>query len=182
MMPQHDVESRRLTKSPGSLLVFDTAARHRVLVMWGHGCFGPHSDFDTQELSEFLPRWLSNRLSASTSDFESWQTLNPLQQREARRAEFVACGWPATALCGRIDGPGHPSQDYNTYTHNLILLDTTMSSLDFPKCMPLRPLMPGFAINTLFYAALCWLLFAAPFAARRAIRRRRNRCLRCKRG
>jgi len=30
--------------------------------------------------------------------------------------------------------------------------------------LPLRPLWPGFAINTLFYAGVLWMLFAIPFA------------------
>jgi len=41
------------------------------------------------------------------------------------------------------------------------------------------PLWPGFAINTLIYAAALWMLFAGPFALRRANRRRRGRCVVC---
>jgi len=45
--------------------------------------------------------------------------------------------------------------------------------------LPLRPIWPGFLLNTLLYAAICGLLFAAPLAARRGHRRRRGRCIRC---
>jgi len=45
--------------------------------------------------------------------------------------------------------------------------------------LPLQPLWPGFAINTLLYSALAWLVLFAPFAFRRAVRRRRNRCECC---
>jgi len=45
--------------------------------------------------------------------------------------------------------------------------------------LPLRPLWPGFLINTVFYALLLWLLFFAPFAARRALRRKRRLCEKC---
>ena len=38
---------------------------------------------------------------------------------------------------------------------------------------------PGFLINTLFYAVVLWLLWSAPFAARRLIRRKRGRCVKC---
>ncbi|MNC93465.1 hypothetical protein D3C83_100970 [compost metagenome] len=34
----------------------------------------------------------------------------------------------------------------------------------FPRCLPLRPIWPGFALNTLVYSAIlwgAWLLFAA---------------------
>ena len=41
--------------------------------------------------------------------------------------------------------------------------------------MPLRPIWPGFAINTLFYAAILWL----PFVLRRIIRIRRGLCPAC---
>jgi len=45
--------------------------------------------------------------------------------------------------------------------------------------LPILPLWPGFAINTLFYAAILWLLFLAPFRIRRAVRIRRGRCPKC---
>ena len=48
-----------------------------------------------------------------------------------------------------------------------------------PKALPLQPIWPGFAINTVFYAALFWLLFAAPFALRRRRRIRRGLCPKC---
>jgi hypothetical protein len=36
--------------------------------------------------------------------------------------------------------------------------------------LPVQPIWSGFAINTVFYTAILWLLFAAPFALRRRIR------------
>ena len=47
------------------------------------------------------------------------------------------------------------------------------------KALPLRPIWPGFAINTVFYAAILWLLAFGLFAARRVIRRKRGLCLKC---
>ncbi len=47
-----------------------------------------------------------------------------------------------------------------------------------PRALPLRPIWPGFAVNTIFYAALLWLPFA-PFTLRRLIRRRRGLCPAC---
>ena len=41
------------------------------------------------------------------------------------------------------------------------------------------PLWPGFAINTVFYAAILCLLFAAPFALRRRRRIKRGLCPAC---
>ena len=51
--------------------------------------------------------------------------------------------------------------------------------LDPPKALPLIPIWPGFAINTIFYAAILWLLTLGPFTARRIIRRRRGHCIKC---
>jgi hypothetical protein len=44
--------------------------------------------------------------------------------------------------------------------------------------IPWRPQWPGFAINTIFYAAILWLPFA-PFVARRVIRHKRGHCIKC---
>ena len=43
----------------------------------------------------------------------------------------------------------------------------------------LDPIWPGFAFNTLFYAAILWLAIPGPFALRRLIRRRRGLCPAC---
>ncbi len=45
--------------------------------------------------------------------------------------------------------------------------------------LPLRPIWPGFATNTIFYAAILWLLTLGPFTARRMIRRKQGRCIKC---
>ncbi len=45
--------------------------------------------------------------------------------------------------------------------------------------LPLLPIWPGFAVNTVFYAALLAVLFYSPFALRRFIRVRRGLCPAC---
>ena len=44
---------------------------------------------------------------------------------------------------------------------------------------PLRPILPGFLINMLFWAIILWLLIPGPFVLRRLIRRKRGRCPKC---
>ncbi len=44
---------------------------------------------------------------------------------------------------------------------------------------PLRPIWPGFAINTLVHATFLWLLIPGPFVLRRFIRVRRGLCPAC---
>ncbi len=46
------------------------------------------------------------------------------------------------------------------------------------RALPLAPIWPGFAINTIFYAAILWLPFA-PFQLRRYVRVKGGRCIKC---
>ncbi len=48
-----------------------------------------------------------------------------------------------------------------------------------PSFFPLRPVWPGFAVNTFFYATFLWLLICGPLALRRFIRVRRGLCPAC---
>ncbi len=45
--------------------------------------------------------------------------------------------------------------------------------------LPCIPIWPGFALNTLFYAALAWGLWQVPLALRRRRRRAKGMCVRC---
>jgi hypothetical protein len=45
--------------------------------------------------------------------------------------------------------------------------------------LPLLPIWPGFAINTVFYAAVLWMLFAVPLALRKRRRIKRGWCSKC---
>jgi hypothetical protein len=45
--------------------------------------------------------------------------------------------------------------------------------------LPYVPIWPGFAINTIFYAAMLWLLWIAPGRIKRVIRIRGHRCPAC---
>ncbi len=47
------------------------------------------------------------------------------------------------------------------------------------KGLPIHPLYFGFAINTIFYATILWLVIPGPFALRRRIRRKRGLCVTC---
>ena len=51
--------------------------------------------------------------------------------------------------------------------------------VDDSRTLPLRPIWRGFAINTIFYAALLWPLLSGPFALRRLNRRKRGLCVAC---
>jgi hypothetical protein len=50
---------------------------------------------------------------------------------------------------------------------------------DDQRALPTRPIWLGFAINTIFYAAILALLFYGPGKVRRLIRIRRSQCPAC---
>jgi hypothetical protein len=96
----------------------------------------------------------------------------------------VRAGWPVKSMHGEVwsvfDGrTGAPG----TRRDGIIEFPRTVNMVNgsryFPVQCPLDPIWPGFAINTLFYAGLLWLLFAAPFALRRRRRMKRGLCPVC---
>ncbi len=67
-------------------------------------------------------------------------------------------------------------------------IDTMIAAIYSPEiisssgsmgCIPLRPIFPGFAINTVVYAVILWMLWSSPFKVRRMIRNKRGRCIKC---
>ena len=48
-----------------------------------------------------------------------------------------------------------------------------------PIALPLHPIWPGFAINTVLYATILWLLIRGPFVLRRFVHMRRGLCPKC---
>ncbi len=54
-----------------------------------------------------------------------------------------------------------------------------LSKEEIPILLPLCPAWPGFAVNTVFYAAILWLVIPGPFALRRFLRRKRGLCVAC---
>ena len=52
-------------------------------------------------------------------------------------------------------------------------------SRSFPRALPLRPIWSGFAVNTVLYAAILWLLIPGTFVLRRVIWLKRGLCSAC---
>ena len=87
-------------------------------------------------------------------------------------------GCPMLCMTGHIElGPGL----YEIGSFSLIdpPSDLGRVSIGAGRRLPTRPIWPGFAINTAFYAAILWLVIPGPFALRRHIRRKRGMCLAC---
>ena len=61
----------------------------------------------------------------------------------------------------------------------LVVKDQTVGGPFSARVIPLKPIPVGIVVDTLFYAAILWLLTLGLFAARRIIRRKRGHCIKC---
>ena len=81
-------------------------------------------------------------------------------------------GWPLFGLiCWKYHFENDESFDCGCIT--------LTSSGEPHAILPVRPLWPGFAINTIFYAAILWMVFFIPGMVKRTLRRRRGLCSAC---
>jgi hypothetical protein len=130
-----------------------------------------------EDPNSFLPR--STIFRGPSEEFQRgrfWQDLRCV----------TAYGWPTLSLW-------HLQFHFNDHGDNksshggIAILSLTwptyegvhMTPTTIPRVLPLVPLWPGFAINTIFYATLLWMLWATPFALRRCIRVKRGLCPKC---
>jgi len=90
---------------------------------------------------------------------------------------------PFAALRTRAGFPRHAVEGSLWYQNGVLVAQNPSWGfqpwISAPRAFPLRPIWPGFTIDTLFYAAI-WFGVCFGFAsAKRAIRRKRGRCPRC---
>ncbi len=125
-------------------------------------------------VEDLIPSWMSWDEEAIT-----------LPDYQRKEIIVEASGWPALALCGRSTAVWHNKTDksFFEYDRTGVLLrpsngDNTAWSTTW-RLIPLMPMWPGFAVNTLFYSAIIWLFAFAPFKLRRYVRHKRGRCIKC---
>ena len=97
--------------------------------------------------------------------------LTPTYDVEVRRA-----GWPSRALYAYEAGL---LTRENSLEINVGLWLIEWNPMHNEVWMPVRPIWPGFVIDTLFYASIWYGVFFGFGSAKRAIRRKRGRCPRC---
>ena len=135
------------------------------VILWG----APDS-FRLSEFHPSLPKWVQPE-----PDDAAEQSAVVYQVLDAR-------GWPALSMRSGyqsvrpVGGPGEAR-----VLHGIALEPTP--DFDFRigmfSLIPTVPIWPGFAINTVFYGVIVWLLFAGPFVLRRWRRIRRGLCPKC---
>ena len=94
-------------------------------------------------------------------------------------AVFVETGWPLSCFRDRLM-PRSSSMD-GAYDHEsgLLLPGVFRLARTEPQYLPAGVIAVPFAINTIFYAAILWLLIPGHFALRRFLRLRRGLCPKC---
>ena len=104
-------------------------------------------------------------------------------QREAAWVVATLAGLPVRSLQAEWRGAGSDLAQLASSLRLIggIELDDRIREQDltFPYVLPLRPIWPGFAVNTVFYATLLWLFIFAAYALRRRARRKRGLCVAC---
>jgi hypothetical protein len=98
------------------------------------------------------------------------------------QCEELRAGWPARALCGHQWTKLDPKGIGPTITVLQSLWSHNAGPFRSPQLWPYELIWPGFALNTIFYAAILWVLFAAPGSVRRlrwGLRIRRGLCPAC---
>ncbi len=90
-------------------------------------------------------------------------------------------GWPKLALWCAHERPVVANHQFNSRGALDVGLPDAPNRgwMSAPRALPLRPIWPGFAINTIFYAAILWLLTLGLSTARSMIRRKRGHCIKC---
>jgi hypothetical protein len=128
-----------------------------------------------------FPQYEGGEIPDSTEPIALWGEYVGLRISETLSrdplvyARSVMAGWPALTFSGSLVN--------NNYSMGVVKAPQwggpSPGVRSTERLIPVRPIWPGFAINTLFYAGILWLLFAAPFALRRRRRIKRGLCPKC---
>jgi len=125
------------------------------------------SDFS---IREFATRhelgWAATRIEAWAADEMSYL-----------RCEIRRGGWPFLSMRGEWCWDDSQWRPQNVQVKRLLLLNSFRH--ETRMALPLRPIWPGFLIDTLFYAAIWFGVFFGFTSAKRFIRAKRGRCPHC---
>lgn len=176
-----------------------------VAVAWGFALWGDYR-FDPQQIYSHFdrPRWMyslnygvgrthvsfvpdngnwgGGTLQPSAATLPYWSEARSPPANETLVDPGMpwyyedAFGWPMRSTYGVLCT--RKGRKWEAVKGLEVLRRNDASPLPF-RLLPLQPITRGFAINTLFYAVILWLLFAAPLALRRRRRIKRGQCPAC---
>ena len=159
-----------------------------IAVAWGCAMWSPilstDRDNDAAQLIElgigytqqselqFAPQWM---IAGETSDGQFTFEYNPAADGPPTVVpERTSCGWPLRSLVGSIR-----RSDDDSSVPDSVVIPGRFRFLGARSRLPSQIMWREFLFNTLFYALLLWIAFAAPFTLRRRLRLRRGHCPRC---
>ncbi len=155
-------------------------------------------DFDNGA-HEALPTWATafgrpqERMTSPRASRKPADPGNSMDKLRASLDEYVAriadaSGWPCLSFWSGREVVGTAAIGNTTAERGVTITNGHLlpgegrrNAMDYHnlRVLPLAVLWRGFLINTLFYGMVFWLLWSAPFATRRLIRKRRGHCLKC---
>jgi hypothetical protein len=127
------------------------------------------------------PRMQSGRPREQLAHAPRWGTFGgePLPQ-DITMGGDIAFGFPAVCLWMQTTCDMINLTTSNDQLHGGWLMRGTLFARGNEFiALPNRILFPGFAINTIFYAAVLWVLFAVPVKLRKWRRIKRGQCASC---
>ncbi len=111
------------------------------------------------------------------------QENSEINQREGTWLMATLAGLPLRSLQAEVRVAVSDSAEpvYSVGLIGGIRIDNRVMEQVFTleNVLPLQPIWPGFAINTIFYAVMLWVLMLGPVTARRIIRCKRGHCIKC---
>ena len=150
--------TKRVLEHEGWMLY--TQARIGTVRAMAHRPYTDSAATATKVPAGSFPRWCSIRelpalRPASRATEGAWEVQSDW-----------AYGWPCVSMWHQFAG------------HNRLWPGSSSAYL-WGRHLPMRIVWFGFVVNTLFYAAIMWLLILGAFALRRVSRRKRGLCVAC---
>jgi hypothetical protein len=142
------------------------------------GSHVPRGDGEPQSL---LPGWSGLREPSPAYKAGALQQWTKLGTVGAEIALDEMRGWPmlSMALLHTANVPPSGMSTKHGWITRWMRPRTELNGTRIPRALPLRPIWPGFAVNTVVYAEVLWLLFATPFTLRKWRRIKRGLCAKC---
>lgn len=179
-------------------LLFAAGAIVNVAVAWGVVCWSPsasnHGRLNGCEWTGTVPRdWPTRPQMRAAFDGIGYREDLALWSRQPRSLASDTSYWQLTERAGLplrslgvVRNVAHAAFTDPAAAQRRSLADGLSIPSWIPfivrrgwRSLPLQTIWPGFAINTLFYASILWMLFAAPFALRKRRRIKRGLCTKC---
>ncbi len=139
----------------------------------GSGLSGLHLTTDTYEVSK-IEYFASVNKAGWPVVAMRWDVLTELDYPQRQVRYLLNDGTWRGLWLGGMPVSARLHWDYQRYR-----LATTIQGSREGVPVPLRPLWPGFAVNTAIYGAFAWFVMFAPGVARRARRLKREACVKC---